>query len=520
MRFQLALLWVLAAGCTADAYERQADQVVGEILAEGTDRTVGDREESVQRPEVRSAEPPPAPEVPAAPAAPSPEVRVLTLADSLELAIQGNRDHITRKEGLYLTALALTSTRHSYSWLVAAALSYIFAGSDEGPDAHTPALSMSLSKLLPTGGNFSLSALTGFTSLGEDEFSSSANVRLTQPLLRGAGHEVAYEALTQGERNLVYAIRDYELYREDFSIDVARRFYDLVQQRLATENQRRNLEGFVFGRKQAEALFQVGRTSELEVLRARRSELTSQNSLIEAEESYHLALDQFRIFLGLPEDERIDVAPEEPAFVEVVWDVESAVEVARANRLDLLNRKEQLEDAQRSVRIARNDLLPDLDLTLDYTRSGSADPAFLHQDLDDGIYSAALSLEIPIDRVLERNAYRSAQIGYSQAMRSYEEFRDGLDVGVQSTFRELVRRKKSLEIQTQLILDQEKNAKIAQLRFEQGNFSNRDVVEAQEALLEARNALIEEKVDYEIARLRLLKDLGILFIDEKGMWKE
>ena len=62
--------------------------------------------------------------------------------------------------------------------------------------------------------------------------------------------------------------------------------------------------------------------------------------------------------------------------------------------------------------------------------------------------------------------------------------------------------------------------KIAQLRFEQGNFSNRDVVEAQQSLLDAKNALIEEKVAYEIARLGLLKDLGVLFIDEKGMWTE
>jgi len=520
MRFPLAFLSMLVAGCTADAYEHQADEAVQAILNEGTGRTLGGREESAQRPEVRPAAPPPAPEVPADPVGPPRGAEVLTLADSLELAIEGNRDHITRKEGLYLTALALTSTRHTYSPLVAAALSYIFAGSDEGPDAHTPALSMSLSKLLPTGGTVSVAGLTSFTSLGEDQFSSSASVRLTQPLLRGAGYEVAYEALTQGERNLVYAIRDYELYREDFSIDVARRFYDLVQQRQATENQRRNLEGFVFGRKQAEALFSVGRTSELEVLRARRSELTSQNSLIEAEESYHLALDQFRIFLGLPEDRRIEVAPEEPVFVEVSWDVASAVEVARVNRLDLLNRKEQLEDAQRSVRIARNGLLPDLDLTLDYSRSGSADPAFIHQDLNDGIYSAALTLGLPVDRVAERNAYRSSQIGLAQALRSYAEFHDSLEVGVQSTFRELERRKKSLEIQTQLIADQERNAKIAQLRFEQGNFSNRDVVEAQQALLDARNALISEKVDYEIARLRLLKDLGILFIDEKGMWKE
>ena len=62
----------------------------------------------------------------------------------------------------------------------------------------------------------------------------------------------------------------------------------------------------------------------------------------------------------------------------------------------------------------------------------------------------------------------------------------------------------------------------SQLRFEQGNgqVDNRDVTEANDQLLEAKNRLIDERVNYEISRLQLLKDLGILFIDEKGMFQE
>ena len=93
-------------------------------------------------------------------------------------------------------------------------------------------------------------------------------------------------------------------------------------------------------------------------------------------------------------------------------------------------------------------------------------------------------------------------------------------VSVQSTFRQLERRRQSVEIQKELIVDQEKNLRIAQLLFEQGDNSNRDVVEAQQSLLDAKNSLIREQVSYEIARLGLLRDLGVLFIDENGVWKE
>lgn len=525
------LALALAPGCTAADYERDADRAVEEILSDRTERTLGRREETVAHPAVRAPAPPAAAQpgdlvVPAEAAAPAPAKppRKLNLRDALAIAIESNREHIAQKEALYVTALGLTGTQYAFSPRVAAALAYTFGGDDSGAHADLANLSASVAQRLPWGGEASITAGSSFATSSDpllpNLFDSSVAIRLTQPLLRDAGHEVAWEALKQAERSVIYAIREFELFRENFSIDVASRFYNLVEQKQGLENQRRNLEDFVFGRKQAEALFSVGRTSELEVLRARRSELTSQNSLIEAEEGFRLALDRFRIFLGLPDTEAVDVQNEEPAFVSVDYDVESAVSVALENRLDWLNRREQLEDAERGVRIAKNGLLPDLTLSLGYDVSAPGDRSFAHQGLDDGSYSAGLSLGIPLQRVNERNSYRAAQIGLARATRFVAQFKDDLVVSVRSTFRELERRKQSLEIQAQLITDQEKNVKIAQLRFDQGNFSNRDVVEAQQALLDAQNALIREKVGYEIARLGLLRDLGILFIDAKGMWKE
>ncbi len=512
-----ALSCAALAGCAPERYTRSADREVGQILHTSTERTLGARESTVEHPKPAAAAPG------AAPAAPRVElqpVRVLRLSEALATAVESNRDLVARKEALYLTALSLTGTRYAYSPRVTAALSYLFAGANDAPEAHTLGLDASVAQLLPWGGSASIDASSGFNGGSTNSFGSTLGIHLTQPLLRGAGHEVAWEALAQAERSLVYAIRDFELFREGFAIDVASRFYDLVQQKQSLENQRRNLESFVFGRKQAEALFSVGRVPELEVLRAKRSELTSQNSLIEAEEGLKLSLDRFRIFLGLPETQPVDVQDEEPAFVEVDYDVSSAIEVALANRLDWLNRQEELEDARRGERIAQNGLLPDLALDLGYTLASTGEPSFTQQGFGAHSYSAGLSLKLPLQQVEERNAFRSAQLALASATRSVAEFKDNLIVSVQSTFRELARRKQSLEIQTELIADQKRNVKIAQLLFDQGNNSNRDVVEAQQSLLDAQNALIREKVSYEIARLGLLKDLGILFIDEKGMWKE
>lgn len=520
---------ILVVACAADTSMASADRDVEQVLSKAQNETLGERESTVQRPAERAQTPDPAgPEEPAGvdgrdadgPAAvPSDSAprRVLALGDALRIAVESNRELSTQRESLYLTALSLVGTRHDFAPQLDAALSYLFADSDGATGTSDVALTAGISQVLPQGGRLSLSGLSNFQT---DSFSSGVQVGLIQPLLRGAGNEVAWEPLTQAERSLVYAVREFELFRQSFSIDVAGRFYDLVQQKQSVENELRNLEKLEFTRKKAEALFAVGRGKELDVLRARRDELSSQNRKLEAEERYLAALENFRIFLGLPPTERIDVGSEDPAFVAIHYDETSAVEVALANRLDLVSRVEQVEDAERAVRISRNALLPDLELGLNYALASTAQDDFTEQRLEEGAWSASLRLDLPVDRLRERNAQRSSLIALARARRGLEEFRQQLEVGIADAFRELERLEKSLEIQQQLIEDQERNVRVAELLFERGENDNRDVVEALQALVDAQNALISEKVSYAIARLELIKDLGLLFIGPDGMWIE
>lgn len=521
-RWSVVLTASLAlCACSSPArFERESDAIVEEILGGRAERLNANRRAEILMPEpARDATEPSS----AGPAAAEPrELRRLTLRNALECAVHGNRQYTGEREGLYQQALSLYSTRHGFGPLLTAMLNSVFSGGEQ-LDSSSTSLGVGVSQRLPWGGSLSASASAAATQEHAVQLvgtTAGASIALRQPLLRGFGHEAAMESLVQAERGLLYSIREFELFRENFSIDVARRFYGLVQQRRGLENQRRNLEDVIFFRRQAEAMFALGDTTELEVLRARRSELTSQNDLISAEEDLRRALDSFRIFLGLPDTVSVDVEDEAPRFAELPYDADSAVEVALHNRLDVLTRRQRLEDSERSLRIAANSAMPDIGLSASYGVDGSADPDVDGRRVDVPDWSIGFDVGLPIDRTSERESLRRAQIAHGQALRSHEEFLQNLAVDIRSAFRELERRTQSLDIQRQLIFDQERNVKIAQLRFEQGDFSNRDVVEAQQALLEARNALIREQVDYEIARLGLIRDLGLLFIDEHGMWDE
>ena len=520
----------IATGCTADKYARDANRTASKIVTNRTNSTLGDRRETVDWPVEVEQQP-----LDSRGQAASgntilgtpkkPELRI-TLTEALEIAVHTNRDYLRQRENLFISALMLTGDRFVFSPQLNAALGYLYTDLQGGGDNNASNFSAGLIKRLEQGGTFTLDGRSNFmTGLGSSTssgngFSSSLNVRLLQPLLRGAGYEPSHAALIQSERSLIYAIRDFELFREDFSIDVARRYFDLAQQYQSIENERRNLKDLTFGEDQASALYAVGRVTELDVLRARRNRLNAENRVLQALEIYILATGRFRFFLGLPEGQMLDIAKGAPEFIPVDYDVESAVDIALHNRLDLINRREQLEDFAREVRISKNGLLPDLNFEANANLPTGLDASFTSQRFSGKSATIGVSLDLPVNRVSERIRYRRAQIRLVQEQRFYEQFRDELIVSVESSFRELKRRTLSLSIQRQLIKDQEKNARVAQLRFERGELPNRDVVEAQQSLLDARNRMIQEQVNYEIARLTLLRDLGIVFIDKHGMWVE
>ena len=317
---------------------------------------------------------------------------------------------------------------------------------------------------------------------------------------------------------LAYALRTFERFRESYAIDVARRYYDLVEQKQSLANQQASLESLEFARRLAEAKYSLGEVREVEVLRARRAELNAQNDLLEQEEILLLEFDRFRVFLGLDKSIRLDVETSAPEFIPVLYDVESSIEVALANRLDRLTELDRLEDAERGLILVRDRLRASLNLDVGYTQTGDPDPSFIGQSLNRGGWNAGLTLDLPVNRFQERNDYRAAEIGYARTVRAFDQFDEDLVVGVRSRFRSLRRIELSLGIKRQAISAEERNLMQAQFLFERDEAGNRDVVEAQEALVAVQDDLIREQVNYEIGRLQLLRDLGILFIDEHGMW--
>jgi hypothetical protein len=81
------------------------------------------------------------------------------------------------------------------------------------------------SKILPTGAllllNFTNQTVFDFVNPKHTLSVSNLNFDAIQPLLRGGGEAVALESLTQAERNLLYAIRNFARFRKELYVEIA-----------------------------------------------------------------------------------------------------------------------------------------------------------------------------------------------------------------------------------------------------------------------------------------------------------
>ena len=162
-----------------------------------------------------------------------PEILGLTLGDAIELAYIHNRQYQTVLEDVYLAALDLSFERFRFDVRFLG-----FGGRPAGVgvlgeqnpgSARTDTVAVNsnfgVSRLLPAGGQWVVeltnSTLNVFGAGPPAATASTISFSLVQPLLRGAGRKVNLEALTQAERDLLYAIRDLGRFRKAFFADTA-----------------------------------------------------------------------------------------------------------------------------------------------------------------------------------------------------------------------------------------------------------------------------------------------------------
>ena len=499
----------------------------------------------------------------------------LSLNEALQVAARNSRDYQERKQRLYRSALALDFERQAFAGTFSGTLEGRYqqdrsATGEGGGTVEGTALSLvgGLARTLTTG--VSLTTQIGWDLVrmlqpgGLSSRGLYGDASISIPLLRGAGRHIAAEPVTQAEREVLYAIWEFERFKKSFVVDLAQRYLAVLQTTDLLRNQEENYRSLVIASRRAQRLAEAGKLPRIQVDQAVQNELRARDRWVSARQVSARAVDDIRIVLGLPPDAAVTLKRDEfqrlekvlndrlpdlfadippvrtgPADAPVTLqppdpaeagplEIEpaAAVRLALANRLDLRVALEEVRDAQRRVVVAADALRPELTLLGSVATGNGRSISPVQPDnnerlaLSEATYEGLLTLDPSFDRRREAIAYRTSYLDLDQAIRSAQQLEDQIKLQVRSDLRDLEQARASLKVQDRAVALAERRVRGTQLELQAGRAQMRDLLDAREDLLSARNALTAAMVDYRLAELALQRDLGVLQVDADGLWQE
>lgn len=340
------------------------------------------------------------------------------------------------------------------------------------------------------------------------------------PLLRNAGW-IAQEDLIQSERELVYSARTYEESRRRLLVDIARDYFGLLQIKDGISNQERALESLKKLESRQRAWYEAGLLPEFDVNIATNDVLNAQSSLANQREVYLLAVDRFKVRLGMPVRTRLEIVNDSLDLPSPETSLEAATDAALEFRLDLQNQRDRLLDSKRGVKNAENQLLPDLQLRGGATLPTQTDDApgggggsF---GTDSASWNAGVTFSLPLDRKIERLGLRRSSILFARAQREYDRFRDEIILDVRSRTREIERASLNLSLA-------EERVKINLRRQEEQDLKPDEIdtqrqVDTENELLRSRQARDQAKADLRNAVLNYLLVTAQLRVQRDGTFE-
>ena len=437
-----------------------------------------------------------------------PHLPTVTIGESLRAALHQNPDLLNSVDTLITSRIAERGAASTFLPQVTP-----FFSTDRSRDSslRTESYGLNASELFPFGtlveGQAIVTRATGDAI--ENPYASDYRVTLTQPLLRGADPAVTREPLRQAQRAVASNERALEALRRRTVLLTYQAYLGVARQeealRLAVERNDRSKKLTEFSR----ARFQAGSVSRLDVLRAEQQEATTELAQNDAQIFVEDFLDTLRRTAGFPRDLQFAIRP--PVELPLAEPPELiAVEGVLDRRPEALEARDQIVDAEFSLRIAKSLQLPSLQGVVTYEAFGTGpstgdalrprNPAFVF----------GLRSQYGLNASLLYAQRREAEIALETRRRNYRLLEDDFVRDVRQTYRRLrqVARDHDIAVRNAEVADLQ--AKVAQLRFEKGLSDNFNVVDAENLLNSARLLELNSRLDILLARLDCLFASGRL----------
>jgi hypothetical protein len=186
-----------------------------------------------------------------------------------------------------------------------------------------------------------------------------------------------------------------------------------------------------------------------------------------------------------------------------------------------MNERGLLADDWRAVKIAADELRSILDLNATQVIRTERNRPFSFT-FDESRTDLSLSLDLPLNRKAQRNAFRRALINFQAALRSLASEEDALKFDVRNDLRDIDLRRVQYEISVASAALAAVRVLSTELELALGieDIRARDFLEAQDDYRAALVGVASDHIDYIVTRAELFLDLELMLLDDAGFWPE
>jgi len=431
----------------------------------------------------------------------SPDAITLSLEEAIDLALEHNRSIRGAEYNLEGRKLALRSTKSEFKIKM---VPYTRAG--VSGNMNNLGAGINLAKKFSFGAQAMVSPGVIYN---DDNVSGDIGVSLNVPLLRNLGRTATLSSIHASEHSLRAAERSFYQQQVNLILETVAATYAIVQQKelvRLNENQVESLQRSVESAKIKE---QVGLASPIDIYRAEIRLRDAEDSLVLSREALRNGEDRLKLILSFPVEAALNIeAPVEPEVIEIRE--EEAIEIALENRVEMKQMTEDIVEARRRSRVAKQNLRPQLDLVFDYQRyTANTDLGTVTQSSQDR-WSINLVGNSDVARTSEKMAFRQSQISVQLAELDREERKEEIKRQVRQQLETLIKAEDRIRIRQEQIHQAEGKLALANIKFSHDMADNFDVIEAQTELQRARVGLLSVKTEYITDTYRIRAVLGTL----------
>lgn len=460
----------------------------------------------------------------------NPTALKISMTDALRTAMERNLGISLQSYDYRMAGESLRSDYGLYDWFGQGTLSRAkvkgLNQAGQTAETETDVANLGVAQNLPAGGNY----FVGFNNARQGgSFSPTLAFAATQPLLRNFGIDVNRRTILIARNTLGINREAFRLALMNAALTVEQAYLDLVYARRNVEVVK---ESLFLARDQSritQIRIDVGASAPLDILQPRVQIATTEEQLISAVALVRSAEDRLRAVMNLaPEEWNRPIIPTDPVeYAPFRIDMNQAVNQAMQLRPELKQAQLATETRRVSYLFARNQVLPQLDLNLNYRANTSrtvqgfdplGNPIFATPTYSQGLrqvgnldfpsWSAGFTIGVPILNIGARAERKRAELDLEASKVDQAQTAQTIMLAVRTAARDVNTAAQQITATRTARDAAEQNLEAERRRYENGMTTNFQVLQIQQQLSDARVRELQSLVGYAGALANYHRQVG------------